>query len=1291
MEQTELQNLIRSFQTLAQYSFDGFALCKMVWDEAGQPVDFVYQEVNPAFERLTGLSREQVLDQPVSKAIPGTLEDHPELIAIYGQVAKTGQPAQFEIHFSPLQLWFSISAFCPAPGYFVALFENITPQKQAQKELEETKDQLASILEHAGLAVALVKDRKVVQVNRSMRELFSSDPNPALPALTRELYTNEADYQRVGEEGYRALAQGKTYKTEIWLQTLQGNRFMARISGNVIDPQALAKGSIWTIEDITEQQAAIDYLVMENNFTQSILEGVDDTLFLFDPKDGRAVRWNSAFRRISGYSDREISRKKAPDDWYDAQDLERLQGQMEQLARQGFAHNELGLVTRSGEKVPTEYHARLIQNETGDGQYILAVGRDLRERRATEKKLQQQQQQAQTYLDIASVLMFALDTQGNVVLINKKGCEILEAEESEILGKNWIEEFLPPNDVEPVKAVFGQLMTGEVKPVEYFVNHIRTKTEKVRLIEWHNSVVLDDQGQVTGMFSSGLDITERDQSRRELERANLELELMEEMAQVGAWSLHFADNLPYFSKGALKVMEIETALLPLEWLQHFPEPGRTTLTQAYQALANQGQSYDLELDCMTGKGRLIKLRTQGYPVYQESRQIGVRGTLQDVTQAAHNKQEMLREKTRAQTYLDIAGVVMVALDRDEKVVMINQEGCRLLGYLEEEILGKNWFENFLLNDDLQSVKEVYQQSMSEPAQWVEFYENQVRTKSGETRLVQWHNAALLDEAKKVVGVLSSGLDVTVQKKVEEELAYSEEQLRTLLSASQDAIITIDQQSRVVFWNEGAARIFGYSAVEMVGSDLTKIMPERFSKGHLAGIARVAQTGQSDKMGKPIELVGLTKAKGEIPVELTLSQWSLREKTYFSGILRDLTERKKTEAKAIRLASAIDQLEEIVFITDFSGHLHYSNPAFHLCPQIFPQTLFDSGCLFGAKVLTPDPVLERICHTLFRGNTWQGEWSLPVESQGFRYFDLTISPYPDWSQASYSLVFVALETTGKRLQQAKLVQSPKLEALGTLASGVAHEINNPISYVFSNVRELSKYVQGYQELLELYRNLEPWVEPQNPWLQKIEAQKKTLDLDYIKTEIPVMLQDTLEGAQRVKEIVQNLKEFSHVESGKLDWTDLNLALKKTLQLTRNELKYKAQVREEYAELPLVFCNRQELHQVFLNLLINAGQAIKDKGEITLRTWVEGDQVAIEITDTGAGIDPAQMERIFEPFFTTKPVGQGTGLGLSISYGIIKKHSGQITVKSKLGQGTSFTVRLPIEGLAADPQTQPLGPR
>lgn len=1284
----ELQNLIRSFQTLAEYSFDGFALCKMVWDEAGQPVDFVYLEINPAFERLTGLGRDQVLGRPVSEAIPGTLESHPELISLYGDVAKTGQATQFEINFAPLKIWLSVSAFCPAPGYFVALFENISAQKLAQQELEETKDQLTSILEHAGLALALVKDRQVIRVNRPMRELFSEDPNQPTPFLTRDLYLHAADYQRVGEEGYKALAQGQTYKTEVWLKTLEGNEFLARIHGNAVDPETPAKGSIWTIEDITEQQATIHRLVLENNFTQSILEGVGDTLFLFDPKDGRAVRWNSAFRRISGYSDLEISRKKAPDEWYDAQDLEKLNQQMELLLSQGYAHAELNLLTRSGEKVPTEYSARLIQNETGDGQYVLAVGRDLRDRRLAEQKLQKQQQRAQTYLDLAGVLMTALDAQGKVVMINKKGCEILEAEESEILGKNWFDEFLLTGDVGEVKEVFRQLMTGEVTPVEHYTNEIRTRTGKVRRVDWHNSVVLDDQGQIAGILSSGLDITEKDQARQDLERAHLELELMEEVAQVGAWSVWFADPVSYFSKGALKIMETEAPpASPEEGLLSYPEPGRALLAQAFEALVNHAKPYDLELDFLTGKGRLIKVRTQGYPVFGEGRPVGVRGTLQDVTQAAQARLELQKAKTRAQTYLDVAGVIMVALDLEGKVVMVNQEGCRLLGYQEGEILGQDWFDRFLPAEVGKEVGEIYQNMVQPPVHLVEFFENPVRTKNGETRLVRWHNVTLTDEQGQVVGILSSGLDVTEQKKVEEELAYSEEQLRTLLSASQDAIITINDQSEVIFWNEGATRTFGYSAQEMVGAPLTRIMPERFVKGHLAGLARVTETGHSDKIGKPLEILGLTKTRGEIPVELTVSQWSLRGKTYFSGILRDITERKKTEAKAIRLASAIDQLEEIVFITDFTGNLLYGNPAFHQCPQIFPQALFDSGCLFGGPGPLPDPVLGQVCHTLYHGGTWQGEWSMSMEDQGFRYFDLTVSPYPDWSQSSYSLVFVALETTAKRLQQAKLVQSQKLEALGTLSSGVAHEINNPISYVFSNVRELSKYLKGYQELVELYRHLEPLADPQDPRRQQIEAQKKAMDLGYIESEAPMLLADTLEGAERVKEIVQNLKEFSRAESGKMDWADLNLALKKTLQLTWNELKYKAQVKEEYGELPLVFCNRQELHQVFLNLLINAGQAIKEQGEITLRTWTEGEQVTIEVADTGVGIEPTQLQRIFEPFFTTKPVGQGTGLGLSISYGIIKKHGGQITVKSAPGKGTSFIVHLPVTGQDGDQKSGP----
>jgi len=260
---------------------------------------------------------------------------------------------------------------------------------------------------------------------------------------------------------------------------------------------------------------------------------------------------------------------------------------------------------------------------------------------------------------------------------------------------------------------------------------------------------------------------------------------------------------------------------------------------------------------------------------------------------------------------------------------------------------------------------------------------------------------------------------------------------------------------------------------------------------------------------------------------------------------------------------------------------------------------------------------------------------------------------------------------------QLLHAEKLASIGQLAAGVAHEINNPIAFVNSNLSTMDGYVKGLLSLIDTYERQESLLRGHPAAIQEIEAVKQAVELDYVKGDVAALLSESMHGLERVKKIVQALKEFSHV--GDTDWqhADVHRGLDSTLNVVWNELKYKAEVRKEYGSLPKIECLPSELNQVFMNLLVNAGHAIAKNGVITLRTGCEENGVWIEIADTGSGIDSEHLQRIFDPFFTTKPVGQGTGLGLSLSYGIVQKHHGSIEVASDPGQGTTFRIHLPIE--------------
>jgi signal transduction histidine kinase len=282
----------------------------------------------------------------------------------------------------------------------------------------------------------------------------------------------------------------------------------------------------------------------------------------------------------------------------------------------------------------------------------------------------------------------------------------------------------------------------------------------------------------------------------------------------------------------------------------------------------------------------------------------------------------------------------------------------------------------------------------------------------------------------------------------------------------------------------------------------------------------------------------------------------------------------------------------------------------------------------------------------------------------------------------------IERAHRALQdaQAQLVRSEKLASVGQLAAGVAHEINNPISFITSNLGTLKSYVEVMTQLTAGYRcylkgakqgSVQPDI------LEKMHQLEEEEDIEFVLEDIEGLLTDSIEGSKRIKDIVQGLMSFSRVDDAQVSNEDIHEGINSTLKVVANEIKYNCEVIKKFGVLPLVSCNLAQVNQVFLNLIVNAAQAMESQGTITITTRIDGSNAVLEFRDNASGIPVDKIGSIFDPFFTTKPIGSGTGLGLSISYGIIQKHGGTIEVDSEVGVGTTFSVRLPLNAEDASP--------
>ena len=392
----------------------------------------------------------------------------------------------------------------------------------------------------------------------------------------------------------------------------------------------------------------------------------------------------------------------------------------------------------------------------------------------------------------------------------------------------------------------------------------------------------------------------------------------------------------------------------------------------------------------------------------------------------------------------------------------------------------------------------------------------------------------------------------------------------------------------------------------------------------------------------------------------------------------------------RTSSVIGQVADMVVITDTRGHIEYVNPSFENI------TGFSRDEVIGANlhILRSEPAeqdenfFQNMRAALKEKGVWRGRMVSRKKDGTLIQEEVCISPLRDPEGNVFNYVTVRRDITQELALQTQLSQAARLEAVGMLASGIAHEINTPTQYVGDNTRFLQDAFDQIMQLLNKYDRFYDAVREKglaDTLGSEVESARQATDVAFFAEEVPQAIQQTLEGVQRITKIVQAMREFSHPGGAEKTPVNLNEAIEHTVTLSRNAWKYVADLETDLdPELPHVRCFPNEINQVFLNIIVNAAQAIeatteKDKSgkaRITVSTRADGTWVEVRIADTGPGIPEDIQEKIFNPFFTTKEVGKGTGQGLAISHAVVvEKHEGELRVESKPGEGALFIIRLP----------------
>ncbi|HYM77281.1 MAG TPA: PAS domain S-box protein [Candidatus Dormibacteraeota bacterium] len=661
-------------------------------------------------------------------------------------------------------------------------------------------------------------------------------------------------------------------------------------------------------------------------------------------------------------------------------------------------------------------------------------------------------------------------------------------------------------------------------------------------------------------------------------------------------------------------------------------------------------------------------------------------TFKDLTEIHQTKAVLRKSEEKFRRILTNMPEVAWTSDRHGRILYISPKVEAMLGYSKPEIFasGRHLWLGQIHAKDFGRVTRAYKALFEKKAPLDEEY--RIRRKDGTWIWV--HDRAVNSHEEngelRADGFLS---DITRRKQAEAELHSQTAFLQAQTNSTIDGMLVVDRYGQKLMANERLAQIFNISPELMADKDDGKMLayvitlirePETF-------LAKVKYLYQHPDETSRDEM--------ELRNGMFLDRYSSpvvdKHGVYYGRIwtFRDITERKRNEDKLQQLSLAVEQSPVSVVITNPQGEISYVNRKFTECTGYTAEEVIGSNPRVLQAGHCPKELYHDLWSTITQGRVWHGEFCNKRKNGDIFWEAATITPITNPKGAITHFLAVKEDITERRALEGQLRHAQKLEGIGQLAAGIAHEINTPTQFVSDNLTFLRDSWKSIHELLEQYRGaiakaaavLPPEVQA------ALQEAEQHCDLEFIVSEVPRAIDQSLDGAGRVARIVRAMKEFSHPDSSDKTATDLNKAIDSTITVARNEWKYVADLAKEFDEsLPAVVCYPGDINQVVLNLIVNAAHAIKekvqdgDKGRITVGTRQRGEFVEILVTDTGNGIPEAIRGRVFDPFFTTKEVGKGTGQGLALAYTVVvKKHGGKIWFETEVGKGTTFFVALPLQ--------------
>ena len=911
-----------------------------------------------------------------------------------------------------------------------------------------------------------------------------------------------------------------------------------------------------------------------------------------------------------------------------------------------------------------------IRNEQGEVIMTVGVSRDITESKQAEAALAQSEAKFRRFVEDANDIIHSLAPDGKFTYISPNVTEILGYEPEEMIGKSFV-PFIHPEDIEAcIHFVKGIIKTGQKQAGFEF--RAKRKNGSWCWMTANSSALKDDKGNIVGLQGIVRDISavKVAETAREQALAELEIKVEQRTAQLKQTVTHLQQEIRARVRALEERQQVEAAL-----------------REAKQELE----------DKVTERTRELQQANS-----QLKREILERQLAETALIESERKYRILVETSQD---------LIWATDSKGRYIFVNSAAKKIYGYEPEEIIGRQ-FVDFIAPEQLEKDLETYQQVLA--GESFLQYETTHIAKNGNSIHLAFNAMVLRDEAGFVIGASGTASDITKRKtaEIERDRFFN-------ISVDMMSICGMDGYFKQA--NPAFETALGYTTAEILAAPfISFIHPDDIEKTHK----------EFDKIS-----AGATTINFE-------NRWRCKDGTYkwlswkaapyvqdglIYAIARDVSDRKAalaaladSEAKFRRL---VENANDLVYEHTIDGIFTYLSPRLtnmlgydpkellgqSFVPLIYPDDLPGIDIFLNRIVATGEKQAGVEFRALRKDGTWC--WLIcntsPVKDANGNTiaFNGIARDISDGKIAAAALQNSEqqlkqkardLEQTLQELQrtQSQLLQSEKMSSLGQIVAGVAHEINNPVSFIYGNLTHAKDYITDLFSLIELYQKYYP-----NP-VPQIQAQAEAIELDFLMEDLPKLFSSMKVGAERIEKIVASLRTFSRMDESELKAVDIHEGLDSTLMLLQHRLKAQAdrpgiEIIKEYGNLRLVECYAGQLNQVFMNILANAIDALEEGHrslvighgkEITnyqlptirISTKLKDNWVIIRIADNGAGMTETVRQKLFDPFFTTKPVGKGTGMGLSISYQIItSRHKGSLQCISSPGKGAEFAIKIPLK--------------